>query len=288
MPPPSKKKFPEKYDEYCKKKSESLRLSHGSPLMREKLRRSHVRGVTKTIDDRTLENILKRLYLEEKKSSCEIAKELEVGTDVIFLWLKRFKIKLRDKKEEVELSRIKRFGYNSIKLSSLLKEDYLKGFGGDELAEKWGVNRGCIYRWLVEFKIPRRSKSELMYKVWKDEEFQTKQKCSRNVRPTHLENKVIQLLQEMNLVGWKYTGDFSFWIGGKNPDFVNEEQKKIIEVNGHPGYYHFQDETEKKVKFFKKHGYDTLVIWENELYRKLKLVQKKIELFTKKQEVLRC
>lgn len=111
-------------------------------------------------------------------------------------------------------------------------------------------------------------------KEWKDLEFQRKQKEARCLKPSGLEIKVASLLKELGLINWEYTGDFSFWIGNRNPDFINKEQKKIIEVNGAPGYYHFQDETEKKVKFFKKHGYDTLVIWESELSKESKLRQK--------------
>ena len=80
---------------------------------------------------------------------------------------------------------------------------------------------------------------------------------------------------------WKYTGDFSFWINGKNPDFVNcNGQKKCIEVFG--DYWHRNDNPQDRKDIFKEFGYDTLVIWERELknYSELKF---KIHRFMRKE-----
>lgn len=59
-----------------------------------------------------------------------------------------------------------------------------------------------------------------------------------------------------------------FWIEKYNPDFVNVNgQKKILEVFG--DYWHNLEgrveKDKKKIKIYKKYGYDCLVIWEHEL-----------------------
>lgn len=71
-------------------------------------------------------------------------------------------------------------------------------------------------------------------------------------------------------------------IDGLNPDFVINSGNKIIELFGR--YWHtksnerrYGGEGERR-EFFKKQGYDLLVIWENELSNK-ELVAEKIRSF---------
>lgn len=78
-------------------------------------------------------------------------------------------------------------------------------------------------------------------------------------RPTSLELKVMRVLDRY-FDGWRYTGDGKVVIGGKVPDLNG---KKIIEVWGR--YWHRNDDPRERIEFFRKHGYDCLVIWEDEL-----------------------
>lgn len=49
-------------------------------------------------------------------------------------------------------------------------------------------------------------------------------------RPTSLEKQMISFIKKHNLP-YKYVGDGDFWIGHKNPDFINiNGEKKLIEV----------------------------------------------------------
>ena len=60
-----------------------------------------------------------------------------------------------------------------------------------------------------------------------------------------------------------YCGDFSIWVNGKNPDFICEELKKIIEFNGN--YWHQNDIPGEREKIFAKFGYDTLILVDEDL-----------------------
>lgn len=103
-----------------------------------------------------------------------------------------------------------------------------------------------------------------MFKLWQDNNFTEQQKISRNIRPNKPETVILNILNELYPAEWKYTGDFSFIINGKNPDFVNVNgQKKIIELFG--DYWHDGDDPQDRINIFKPFGYDTLVIWEHEL-----------------------
>lgn len=86
-----------------------------------------------------------------------------------------------------------------------------------------------------------------------------------------------------------FTGNFSFWIDGKNPDFLDEKNKKVIEFFG--DYWHSKDitglekieEEENRKKHFLKNGYQCLIIWESEL-KDLDVLTVKILNFIKEED----
>ena len=84
-----------------------------------------------------------------------------------------------------------------------------------------------------------------------------KRSANRMTRP---EVKMLDILKNLGS-GWEFIGDFSKTIGGKNPDFLNDN--KIIEVYG--DYWHRNDNPQDRIDFFNRHGYETLVVWESEL-----------------------
>lgn len=107
-----------------------------------------------------------------------------------------------------------------------------------------------------------------------------------NIKPNKIEIMMISLLSDVN-IKFDYVGDGKVWIGSLNPDFVDEENKKIIEVFG--DYWHNPELNDNislrslkryRKKEFKKHGYKMLVIWEHELYNDYDEVVNKIYKFT--------
>lgn len=103
-----------------------------------------------------------------------------------------------------------------------------------------------------------------MLELWKDPEYVKKVMNNANIRPNKPETIILNLLENLFPGEWKYTGDFSFMINGKNPDFVNcNGQKKIIELFG--DYFHKGQNPQDRIDVFKPFGYETLVIWESEL-----------------------
>ena len=111
-------------------------------------------------------------------------------------------------------------------------------------------------------------------KKWQDPIFQKKQYKARAIRPNKPETILLNLLNDLFLNEYKYVGDFQFFLGGRNPDFMNiNGQKKLIELYG--DYWHKNDNPQDRIDHFKQYGFDTLVIWECELKRnKLKLKNK--------------
>ena len=115
--------------------------------------------------------------------------------------------------------------------------------------------------------------------IFRSEVFTEKIQKALNLRPNKCEIGILKILESKHPSNYIYTGDFSFWIGGKNPDFINFEDKKIIEFFGE--HWHEKEDEKDRKRIFKENGYKTLIIWEKEL-RDLDKLTKKIQRFEEK------
>jgi len=168
----------------------------------------------------------------------------------------------------------------------ILREDIFKmytieGLKIQEIADKLGVGRHSVTRRLKEEGIKikgigwfrksvvvsdetRKKLSESQKRKFKDPEFLNKYYKGMNTTPNKPEKKLFSLLENLYPGQWRYTGDFSFTINGKCPDFVNcNGQKKIIELFG--DYWHRGENPQDRINEFKPFGFETLVIWESEM-----------------------
>uniref|UniRef100_A0A6M3MG28 DUF559 domain-containing protein n=1 Tax=viral metagenome TaxID=1070528 RepID=A0A6M3MG28_9ZZZZ len=119
---------------------------------------------------------------------------------------------------------------------------------------------------------------------WQDPEYREKQLLAMSkglgLLPNKPETFLINFLDQLYPNEWKYTGDYSFLIDGKNPDFVNiNGQKKCIEHYG--TFWHKDHDPQDRINLFKSYGWDCLVIWEHEL-KDFKSLRRKIFDFAEK------
>jgi len=139
---------------------------------------------------------------------------------------------------------------------------------------------GVSSKWKDPSSRPQRCTeiSERMILKWKDESYKNEQ-VSRLIfvghhfgKPNKAEKILIDLIDD-NKLPFKYVGDGSLIIGGKNPDFFNINGKKqLLELFG--GYWHRGQNPQDRISCFKEYGFDCLVIWESELKEKDKVVEK--------------
>jgi len=124
--------------------------------------------------------------------------------------------------------------------------------------------------------------SELMRERWQDPEYA--HSVLRHRQPNGCEFQLQSVLDKHFLNEWKYVGDGTFWLAGKNPDFMNIDGKKqVIEVFG----YHWHDSTyfpnrmseEELIAHYKKYGFDCLVFWEYDVYSEEEVVERVHEAF---------
>ena len=76
-------------------------------------------------------------------------------------------------------------------------------------------------------------------------------------KPEKAMDSVIQVLA---LGKFKFTGNGKFWIENRCPDWVNENERKIIEYSGYYGAWDNSEKTEDRIKIFKDAGWDVLFI----------------------------
>ncbi|KKK68643.1 hypothetical protein LCGC14_2941990, partial [marine sediment metagenome] len=124
--------------------------------------------------------------------------------------------------------------------------------------------------------------SNYMKKKWREEEHIKKMIKAFKLKPNKAEKVLINSIKNHNL-HYKYVGDFSFWIDGKNPDFINHNgEKKVIEIFG--DFWHtspkkigkktVEEHCEERINHFKRNGFSTLIIWEKELENPVKVIEK--------------
>ena len=94
------------------------------------------------------------------------------------------------------------------------------------------------------------------------------------IKMNNLEQKLFEVIDQIQPKDWKFVGNGELIISGKCPDFINiNGKKKIIELFG--SYWHSKEfrndgkENEEhegdRINHFKEFGYDTLIIWDKEL-----------------------
>lgn len=127
--------------------------------------------------------------------------------------------------------------------------------------------------------------SKRMKELYKDDEYLYKLQKGLKAKPNKSEVAIYKIIQSISNK-FEFVGDLSLWIGGKNPDFINKEDNKIIELFG--DYWHSKEMTGMSKKdhmleretHFKKFGYNCLIVWESEL-KKIERLEEKIINFTK-------
>ena len=91
-----------------------------------------------------------------------------------------------------------------------------------------------------------------------------------SVKPNKAELKLLSIFKQHKL-DYKYVGDYSLIIDGKNPDFVNIKRKEIIDLFGRfwhsddNDWYNTKNDFEERIMFFQKRDWKILIIWDDEL-----------------------
>lgn len=88
---------------------------------------------------------------------------------------------------------------------------------------------------------------------------------AQNKRPTYLEQRILNLIQQ-NSLPYGYVGDGQLVIGGKNPDFVHRSEKVLLEVadkrdKERRQHRPWQDYERERIKHFGFNEWKCIVLW---------------------------
>lgn len=177
-------------------------------------------------------------------------------------------------------NKMKKFGVKN-HIYGKKKSEKSKKIHSDRMKELW-LNPNSLYHLpenknrlglLIKGKpISDEKKKRLSKKqkeLWQNEDYA--KKVIKNVlkglmkRPTSYEKKISDLCIENNLP-FIYTGNGTFIIGNKNPDFKHKEQPIVIEV--YNKFHHPTNYEEERGKYFIEHGYKTIFINQDEVTSK--------------------
>ncbi len=131
-----------------------------------------------------------------------------------------------------------------------------------------------------ETKIKISKKQKL---IWQNKEYsETQHKLllkSLFKRPTSLEKRMIEIIHRCNLP-YRYTGDGDVILGGKNPDFVNNDGKKICIDVRHTAICEnihkqtFEEYKKQREEHFAKYEWECLVFSEKDLEDEESIIKK--------------
>ena len=201
-------------------------------------------------------SFLKKEYLKNKKSTTEIAKEINCSKGTALYRLKKSNIRRRNR---YECRKGKFMGKNSPRWNKHhTKEARRKISQG---------NKNKIVSKMTRIKMGIASKKRWRNKLYREKTL-LKIFRAQKLKPNKPEKALKKLLNRLLPNEYKYVGNGKIVIDRFNPDFINVNgQKKIIELYG--DYWHnlssYKKRDRRRVRIYKKYGYKTLIIWQHEL-----------------------
>lgn len=171
-----------------------------------------------------------------------------------------------------------------IKISETLKAKNIKGenhpfYGKHHTEESNEKNRlshlGKKTSMETKEKLRKKTKAN-----WQKPEFVKKVLGYDRTIPNKPELKLNNLLQQLLPNEYKYVGNGEFVLGGKCPDFLNVNGKKLL-IKLYGDYWHRGEDENERIDYFKKFGFNTLIVWEKEL-KDIEILTNKIIEFNKK------
>lgn len=186
-------------------------------------------------------------------------------------WILKRVESLKGKKRSEESRKRMSEARKGIVFSEEHKKHLSESLKGRTLSDDAKRHLSDLYRGVKRKPLSEKTKrkmSETKKKQYQDLGFKNRMvqssRLGLHIRPNKVEMRLSEFLNNQYPGEWKYVGDGSFVIAGKNPDFININGRKlIIELFG--DYWHKGEDPSDRAAIFEPYGFRTLVIWEHEL-----------------------
>ncbi len=233
---------------------------------------------------------LREKYCNLRKSTNAIAKEYGCDTGTILHRLRLYNIPRRKPSDypHTTMSKWWKEYHQRVDTSGKNSPSYGRKHTPEAIAKIKAARANQVFT--VEQLARRKLSCKMAWDKLSDEDKDRRIKAciaGNNRKPTKPEHRLWGILNSVFPNEWQYTGNGSVILNGRNPDFVNTNGKKlIIELFG--TYWHGRKVTgntpDKEVQLrreaYAQFGYNTLIIWENELTDHEKVLAK-IDKFSK-------
>ncbi len=252
------------------------------------------------LEQEGLKEKLRELYVLKKLTIIEIGKKFGCDPKTVTYWMDKFGIPRRSLSEALRgrkfTEETRRKMSEKAKLRGQKPEEKKRR---SEVAKRlWinpnfrkrviaGISKSLIgnkrRKGIHHTEETKRKISESSKILWKDPKYARKVITALQAQPNNSEMVLIKIIKE-NHFPFKYVGDGKIVIDGKVPDFISTDgSKKVIEFFGSPWHdpthsdkidVKYDRTEEGRKKFFIKHGYDCLVIWDDALGDEEKIVER--------------
>lgn len=280
--------------EYTNKKKKYHEISKETGISENKVRRSLIYyGIKIRRKNNQNPNINKKLLMGEHINKGKSCKEIAENTGLSENGIRQRLIKFGIKRDPNKWTKIRRKNHQKLmkrlydegkinptkNLGDYAKKGVHKGENspnfGSVTTRKTKRIQSAVKKGKPSYERTENHKklmSEMIIEKMKDPEMRDRilKKAFEGLkkRPTSFEQKIISLCTKYRLP-FIYTGDGRIMIGRKNPDFIDEKDKLIIEV--FLNYFKIRDfgsvenYIKERGKYFKERGYETIFIREEEV-----------------------
>lgn len=248
------------------------------------------------LEQKDLKEKLRELYVLRKLSMVEIAKRLKCDNKTVAYWMDKFGIPRRSLSEALRGRKVTEESRRKMRLAAKKRwerpeerEKASRAHSGVRLSEehKQKISKSLIgnkrRKGIPHTEEVRKKISESSKRNWKNPVYARKVVSALQAQPNNSEMVLINIIDE-NRFPFRYVGDGKIVIDGKVPDFISTDRtKRVIEFFGRP--WHDPNHSDKikvkpnrteeaKHKFYESHGYDCLIIWDDELKDEEKIVDR--------------
>jgi len=213
--------------------------------------------------------LLYSLYWGGRLSTREIAKRLKKSQRTIMYHMEKLGIPRRSRSEACTLRSSKP------EWKRKASKTWIKR--GERFSQQTEFQRGIGCPDMFEAKRKRRASQvtrERNLENWKNPEYRRKMlRMLMTVNPPSKAELELKAFIEKHGLPFSYVGDGKVIIAGKCPDFINNNGgKQVIEFFGF--WKHTKEEAEERKKLFRQYGFDTLILWYEDLKNETRLLSK--------------
>lgn len=157
---------------------------------------------------------------------------------------------------------------HSLKTKKLLRQSQLGKYVPSEIGKKISETKKIMYAngTLKPYMLGKHHSKSSIIKMsikQKNRPVEITRKCLLRICPSGLESEVIRIMNKFDLP-YKFVGDGKFFIGRKNPDFVHDSKRIIVEVFCKKHKDKFRGGCKlwmsSRRKYFSRHGWKSIFI----------------------------